>query len=191
MLQKIFNAWNGAVDIGSTSYNNASEINSDIVLNDSMTIVLKSNRNCKRLEDATEEKQEYHFVVKQYMTKKATASFDFMKKWNKDVPMPMVSMVGTIEKETKGMYYVKLRAAIIGEKMVTCMKCGRPLQNPVSQFFGIGPECGGHNYVNPFSTDAELREAVNAYKKELQKVTWEGWLIKSAVLKMEDYNEKE
>lgn len=102
--------------------------------------------------------------------------------------MPMVSMVGTIEKETKGMYYLKLRAAIIGDKMITCMKCGRPLNNPVSQFFGIGPECGRHNYVNPFNTEEELKEAVNAYKKELQKVTWEGWVIKSAITTMEEYH---
>lgn len=187
MLQKIFNSWEGAIEIDGTLYNNASEIDSDIQLTDGSTIILRSNRNNKRLEEATGEHKEYHFVVKKYMTKKSTASFDFMKKWNKDIPMPMVSMVGTIEKETKGMYYLKLRAAIIGDKMITCMKCGRPLNNPVSQFFGIGPECGGHNYVNPFNTEEELKEAVNAYKKELQKVTWEGWVIKSAITTMEEY----
>ena len=90
MLQKIFNSWEGAIEIDGTLYNNASEIDSDIQLTDGSTIILRSNRNNKRLEEATGESKEYHFVVKKYMTKKSTASFDFMKKWNKDIPMPMV-----------------------------------------------------------------------------------------------------
>ena len=61
------------------------------------------------------------------------------------------------------------------------MKCGRPLTNPVSRYFGIGPECGGHNYVNPFESDEELNEAVEQMKTELKNIRWTGWIIKSAI----------
>ena len=125
-------------------------------------------------------------TVKSYMTKKATPEFDFMLRWNNDNPMPLRTMVGTVEKETKGMVYMKLHGDIYAEKICTCMKCGRALTNPVSQFFGIGPECGGHNYVNPFNSDAELKAAVSVYKAQLQKIKWSGWIIKSAITEKEE-----
>ena len=84
------------------------------------------------------------------MTKAATAQCDFMQKWNNNKPMPYRIMKGEKVKETKGMVYMKLHADILAEKNYTCIACGRPLTNPVSQYFGIGPECGGHNYVHPF-----------------------------------------
>lgn len=129
--------------------------------------------------------QQQLIQVKSYMTKKATASFDFMKKWNNDVPMPMRIMVGEVVKETRGMVYMKLHADILQEKTFVCMKCGRPLTNPVSQYFGVGPECGGHNYVNPFNSEEELHAAVAEYRKQLNDVTWEGWIIKSAIERKE------
>jgi len=129
-------------------------------------------------------KQEYRITVKQYMTKPADPGFDFMEKWNNNVPMPLRTMTGTIDKEIRGMYHMKLHGDIWAEKICTCMCCGKRLTNPVSQYFGIGPECGGHNYVNPFDSDEELREAVSAYKKKLQETTWEGWVIKSAIKEM-------
>jgi hypothetical protein len=124
---------------------------------------------------------EYIIKVKQYMTKPATPSFDFMDKWNNGVPMPMRIMVGKKLKETKGMVKMELRGEIIQEVNPVCMKCGRELTNPVSQYFGIGPECGGHHYVNPFETEAELRQAVAETRKQLQNITWTGWVIKSAI----------
>jgi len=124
---------------------------------------------------------EYIIKVKQYMTKPATPSFDFMDKWNNGVPMPLRIMVGKKLKETKGMVKMELRGEIIQEVNPVCMKCGRELTNPVSQYFGIGPECGGHNYINPFETEAELRQAVAETRKQLQNITWTGWVIKSAI----------
>lgn len=124
---------------------------------------------------------EYIIKVKQYMTKPATPSFDFMDKWNNGVPMPLRIMVGRKLKETRGMVQMELRGEIIQEVNPVCMKCGRELTNPVSQYFGIGPECGGHHYVNPFETDAELRQAVAETRKQLQGITWTGWIIKSAI----------
>ena len=124
---------------------------------------------------------EHIITVKQYMTKPASPEFDFMEKWNNNIPMPMRTMVGTVEKETRGMVYMKLHGDYIANRMYTCMCCGRKLTNPVSQFFGVGPECGGHNYTHPFDTDEELKQAVEAYRKVLVNMTWEGWLIKSAI----------
>ena len=124
---------------------------------------------------------EYIIKVKQYMTKPATPSFDFMDKWNNGVPMPMRIMVGKKLKETRGMVKMELRGEIVQEINPVCMKCGRTLTNPVSQYFGIGPECGGHNYINPFETDVELRQAVAETRKQLQSITWTGWVIKSAI----------
>ena len=127
----------------------------------------------------------YKIEVKNYMMKKSTPEFDFMAKWNNDNPMPLKIMVGSVEKETRGMVYMKLHGDILAEKTVRCMKCGRTLSNPVSQYFGIGPECGGHNYVNPFDTEEQLKAAVAEYKKTLNDITWEGWIIKSAITNQE------
>ena len=124
---------------------------------------------------------EYIIKVKQYMTRPASPSFDFMDKWNNGVPMPLRVMVGRKLKETRGMVKMELRGEIIQEVNPVCMKCGRELTNPVSQYFGIGPECGGHHYISPFETDAELRQAVAETRKQLQNITWTGWIIKSAI----------
>lgn len=181
---KFLNSWNGAVEIDSTVFNSVEDIPSDLVLNENTIIILKSKENVSAGQRA-KASDDYVVEVRQYMTKQATPSFDFMAKWNENNPMPLRIMVGTIEKETRGMYYMKLRAEILEERMQICMKCGRPITNPVSQYFGLGPECGNHNYINPFETEEELLEAVSNYKKELSKITWEGWIIKSAITRLE------
>ena len=123
------------------------------------------------------------------MTKKATPSFDFMAKWNNNIPMPLLTMVGTVEKETPGMVYMKLHGDIVSRLEPICMKCGRPITNPVSQYFGLGPICGNHNYVNPFDTEEELKAAVEDYRRNvLQKITWEGWVIKSSIISKQEVN---
>lgn len=119
--------------------------------------------------------------VKSYMTKKATPEFDFMEKWNNNNPMPLRIMVGEKIKETPGMVYMKLHGDITSTQTQVCMKCGRPITNNVSKYFGMGPECGGHSYVNPFNSEEELKEAVEAYRRTLNQITWEGWIIKSAI----------
>lgn len=178
--------WKGPVEVNGTLYDSINAVNlADIKTLDEINIKLlhtekienKGNTSENRAVDATE----YQITVKRYMTQKASATFDFMEKWNNNIPMPLRTMVGTVEKETRGMVYMKLHGDIIEERVCTCMKCGRVLTNPVSQYFGIGPECGGHNYVHPFNTDEELKAAVDAYKKQLRNIKWEGWVIKSAI----------
>jgi len=128
----------------------------------------------------------YRIKVRQYMTKPPSAGFDFHDKWNKGIPMPMRIMVGKVLRETKGMVQMELWGEIIGEQNHVCMKCGKALTNPVSKYFGIGPECGGHNYVNPFETDEELRGAVQEMNEQLKQTTWTGWVIKSAIEEKEE-----
>lgn len=118
-------------------------------------------------------------TVKKYMTNYGPDFF--LSKMNTS-PMPYLTMVGFKLEETKGLVKMRLIADVLEEKTHVCMKCGRSLTNPVSQYFGVGPECGGHDYVNPFGSEQELKEAINKYRKELNKVVWEGWIVKSAIL---------
>lgn len=127
----------------------------------------------------------YKIKVRQYMTKPASPEFDFHDKWNNGVPMPMRIMVGRKLKETRGMVQMELWGEITEELTHHCMKCGRVLSNPVSKYFGIGPECGGHNYTNPFETDEELKLAVKDMQEQLKEIKWTGWIIKSALEKFE------
>lgn len=123
----------------------------------------------------------YKIKVRQYMTKPSTVDFQFHKKFNKDVPMPMRIMVGRKLEETNGMVKMELWAQITEELTHVCMKCGRALTNNVSKYFGIGPECGGHNYTHPFETDEQLRAAVEQHNEVLKQTKWTGWIIKSAI----------
>ena len=176
--------WEGAIEIDGTNY---SAIPSDFKFGPNMVITLHTKEKLSAGQAANVSAVEYRVSVRQYMTMPATPDFDFMKKWNNDVPMPLRHMVGTIEKETSGMYYMNLRADTDFNTVRTCMKCGKPITNPVSQFSGMGPECGGHNYVNPFETEEELKQEIDFYKREhLGKISWKGWVIKSAITSMED-----
>lgn len=181
--------WKGEVDINDKHYESIQDATSDFKhVSDDIHIKLYSNKKNTNMStaDVSETKSEYKITVKKYMTEPASPGFDFMAKWNNNNPMPLRTMIGTVEKETKGMVYMNLHGDIYAEKICTCMKCGRALTNPVSQFFGIGPECGGHNYVNPFNSDVELKEAVSAYRKQLQNIKWSGWVIKSSITEKEE-----
>ncbi len=159
---------------------------------DTITISFIRNERERNRESvrASESNTLKKITVKQYMTRKATPDFDFMKQWNNDVPMPLRTMVGTVEKETRGMVYMKLHGDITEEKTQRCLMCGRPITNPVSQYFGMGPECGGHNYINPFYSKEELENAVKNYRENvLKKMEWSGWIIKSAIISEEDITE--
>ncbi|MBO6272865.1 hypothetical protein J6O48_08825 [bacterium] len=174
--------WNGSLDINGTHYDSVDALKT-LKFNDLETVHIKLYPKQKTaVKNDCDVVQEYRITVKQYMTRKATPEFDFMQRWNNNIPMPFRTMTGTIVKETRGMVYMKLHGDIWADKIHRCMKCGKVLTNPVSQYFGIGPECGNHNYVNPFDTQEELKKAVDAYKKELQNITWEGWIIRSSII---------
>lgn len=189
-MLSLLKSWKGEVEVNGVRFNSISDAQKHVKLNDlhDNRILLLSTvkqRSETLKQRNTNDLAVYRITVKQYMTKKAEPSFDFMAKWNNNIPMPFCTMIGTIEKETRGMVYMKLHADIYAPVITTCMKCGRPLTNKISQFFGVGPECGGHNYVNPFNSEEELNNAVKAYREQLQKITWEGWIIKSAIKEQE------
>lgn len=123
----------------------------------------------------------YKIKVRQYMTRPSTPEFNFHEKWNNNIPMPMRVMVGRKLEETKGMVKMELWGQITDEVAEMCMKCGRRLTNNVSKYFGIGPECGGHNYIHPFETEQELKDAVKQQNEQLMKIKWTGWIVKSAI----------
>ena len=52
----------------------------------------------------------YKITVKKYMTEPSTPNFDFQDRWNDGKPMPLCIMQGEVIKETRGMYYMKLKS---------------------------------------------------------------------------------
>ena len=194
VLTSLIGIYAGSVVIGEETYPSVEKAISalsgyegqvSIILNRPEKKLVQSNVGLVSNEPEESKSTEYRIKVRQYMTKPASPSFDFQDKWNNGIPMPMRVMVGTIIKETKGMVKMELHGDIVAEQTSICMKCGKTLTNPVSRFFGIGPECGGHNYVNPFDTKEELEAAVAQVREQLKQVTWTGWIIKSAIEEQE------
>jgi hypothetical protein len=185
--------WKGSVVVNDVEYPSVEIARNSVDLSNTTIdsiILYSTNKNATERKKSVVESVPntlYRITVKQYMTKKSSPAFDFMKTWNNDIPMPLRTMVGTVEKETKGMVYAHLHGDITSTTTSVCMKCGKTITNPVSQFFGMGPECGGHNYVNPFESEEELQAVVDNYRRNyLQKITWSGWIIKSAILEQEE-----
>ncbi|MBO6272758.1 hypothetical protein J6O48_08260 [bacterium] len=173
MIEKLLKDWKGEISINDVSVE-ASKIDFK-TLSESTHIILHSNSQ-KRIQtkiDSVDDVLKYQITVKRYMTQTATPEFDFMAKWNKNVPMPLRTMVGTIEKETRGMIYMKLHGQ--AEPVIRCMRCGRLLTNPISQYYGIGPEC-----MSKLGFECEIDD-VDTITKKLVDVVWEGWIIKSAI----------
>lgn len=129
----------------------------------------------------------YKIVVKSWMTNYTTFmnKDSFLVKTN-EKEMPLCIMYGEILQETPKMIKMNLHGDIKDKKITTCMKCGKHLTNEVSQFFGIGPECGNHNYINPFDTEEELKVAVKEMKEKLINIKWTGWILKSAIKSLID-----
>lgn len=126
----------------------------------------------------------YRIEVRQYMTRKSTFGFTFMKEFNNDVPMPYRTMYGEVLEENKGLVKMKLHARAEKDSTV-CMKCGRQLTHEVSKFYGLGPDCGGHGHQAPDSVMKRIADKEEAFKeidRHLREtVTWEGWIIKKAI----------
>ena len=186
MLATLLKDWKGEVSIDDKHYTNIGDAVSDfktlssdshISLQSVLKRVTESHTAC-HIEDVKQSEQ-YKITVKRYMTEPASPGFDFMSKWNNDKPMPLRTMVGTIEKETRGMVYMKLHGQ--AEPVVRCMRCGRLLTNPTSQIYGIGPECMAKLGLVRIEIDD-----VETIKKRLVDITWEGWVIRSAITEKEE-----
>lgn len=126
----------------------------------------------------------YKIKVKKYMTEPSTPTFDFQDKWNNGNPMPLCIMKGEIIKETRGMYYMNLHGE--AEKTSRCIVCGKTLKNPISKLYGIGPECSENIGLIRIESEEEAKEKLNHIVKQIEDITWEGWVIKSAILSKEE-----
>jgi hypothetical protein len=165
----------------------------EFIQGEQFTFTLNSNKSYNPIKQESisskfENNKLYRITVKKYMTQKSNRDFDFMSKWNKDIPMPFVRMTAKVIKQTRGMIYAECFGDI--EETDICMKCGRPLTNPVSRLYGLGPECGQHAYINPFDTEDELREHLEEVKTKIQNIKWTGWIIKSAIKDCEDITDE-
>ena len=84
----------------------------------------------------------------------------------------------TIKHETERAYLIKGHA--LATPTSTCRHCGRRLTHPVSVLYGIGPECGKHYHI------PRQPEDVEAIRKMIEQIEYEGWIPKSAVVVFEE-----
>lgn len=181
MLKELLKDWKGNIDIDDKHYTSIESciFDSKSILEDTHIKLLSASKNATETKiQLSSDITEYRISVKRYMTEKSSPEFDFMAKWNNDNPMPIRTMVGTIEKETRGMVYMKLHGQ--AEPVIRCMRCGRLLTNPTSQIYGIGPEC-----MSKLGLIRVEIDDVETIKKRLVDVKWEGWIIKSAITEKE------
>ena len=175
--------WPGQVEVNGKLYDSIRDLHEIPVLGD-IHIVLHTMAKTPektggtKVDQGTDTEKVYRITVKKYMTQKSTPEFDFMSKWNGDSPMPLRTMVGTIDKQTPGMYHMTLHGS--GKKTCNCLRCGRKLDNPVSRYYGIGPEC-----MSKLGIVANVDE-VDSIKEQLVDVIWSGFVIKSSILEMEE-----
>ena len=126
----------------------------------------------------------YKITVKKYMTEPATVNFDFQDKWNDGKPMPLCIMQGEVIKETRGMYYMNLQGK--AEPTSRCLVCGKPLTNPVSKLYGIGPECSEKVGLIRIESEEEAKEKLKHIMEQIDDISWSGWVIKSAIKEWEE-----
>lgn len=179
--------YKGAVEVNGQSFDSLDSALAGLKNFDGQLTIVLNKGAVERVSQASQQVEEaagdkiYRIKVRQYMIKPSTPEFDFHDKWNNGNPMPMRIMVGRKLKETKGMVQMELWGEITEDVTTHCMRCGRTLTNPVSKYFGIGPECGNYGYNNPFDDEEELKRAVKEVDKQLREIKWTGWVIKSSV----------
>ena len=183
--------WKGKIEINGKEYSTVQDAINDfktfsgdicIKLHPIKENVIQSKPDTfNGVSDVSEKKEkvgELKITVKPYMTKKSAPEFDFMQKFNNDNPMPMRIMQGTIEKETRGMYFMKLHG--LAQATIRCTCCGKELTNPVSRHYGIGPIC-----LSKLGIVRDIEDIENI-KDDLVNITWTGWVIKSSITEMEE-----
>lgn len=193
-MNTMLKGWQGSVKVGDTVYSSISEYlraNNDFSAGVNIFLYPQGNAPKIAVNGVVAPQQQepapveaptmYRITVKKYMTEmtEPNSSFDFMLKWNNNNPMPLRTMVGWVEKETKGMVKMHLRGQ--AEATCTCLRCGRTLTNPVSKHYGIGPEC--MSKLGMVRLDINDIEGIT---QRLQEVEWVGWIIKSAITEKEE-----
>ena len=120
---------------------------------------------------------EYSIKVRKYMT---NSEVPFNIERNNGNAMPLMEMTGELLEETRGMYKMKLHG--VAKETVTCMMCGRKLENDISRHYGLGPICGGHFY------ELSENDSLDDIKEKIKNITWTGWIPKSAIKEIKDEN---
>ena len=185
-MLSMLQGWKGKVEVNGQLFDNIRLVPSSMLSNSELNIKLHpvaeqtATRQASDVESAVTEvgDKQYEITVKAYMTRKASPEFDFMAKWNNDNPMPLRTMCGVVDKETRGMVHMKLRG--VGKEEIHCMRCGRQLTHPVSRHYGIGPEC-----MSKLGIVADIDDIENI-KEQLVNVEWAGWIIKSAITEQKE-----
>ena len=164
--------WKGRVIVNGTEYQSIADVPNTLSV-DSTTVISLIPNVVKQTVQTVSDDAEHVITVKKYMTQPSTPTFDFMEKWNNNIPMPMRTMQGTILKETRGM--LKMRLHGYAKRTITCLLCGRDLTNPISRAYGIGPVCLGKLGIARDIND------VSGIVDDLVNMEWTGWVIKSAI----------
>ena len=130
----------------------------------------------------------YELEVKRYMTN-YNSSF-FLNSLNEQGPMPFIIMIGKKLEESQKMVKMECYPEIRNTRQTRCIKCGRTLFDEVSQYMGIGLECGFEKYRKQIQSGEEPEIVQISINQELKKFKWVGWIIKDAIMKLniiEDY----
>lgn len=176
--------WKGCVEVDGVVYDSVAAFTAaKPALTQDTKVILRPYRKPQETKKQTvvNGAPEVRITVKPYMTQPSSPEFDFMARWNNDKPMPMRVMEGVKVKETPGMVYMKLHG--MGKPTICCYCCGRELTNPISRHYGIGPICLAKMGIVNEITD------VDAIREQLVQIMWEGWIIKSAIIKEEEVDE--
>jgi hypothetical protein len=146
-------------------------------------VITQAEKASETPKNVTNKKEIYRIEVRKYMTEKSSPDFDFMMKYNNDLPMPLRRMYGEILEETKGMYKMRLHARA-ERNASSCSHCMRELTHPISMIYGIGPICGEHGYMTTDYTKSRIKDDEELFKladADLRKTVWEGFVIKRAI----------
>lgn len=156
--------------------------------NGGLDIVLEpASSNIKVVDNVpnTKEKTLYKIRVKKWMTKYGKDFF--LNQMNDEGPMPFVTMYGYEIQSTAKLVKMKLWAGLDNtdtdvNDVVYCMRCGRPLTNIYSKYLHLGPECGAAEHMQLLASGMSLEEVKQSFREKLHKITWTGWIVKSAIL---------
>lgn len=182
----------GQLTINNKQYNSVEEAESDFKdYKGGITIVLNGVKSHKDTPKIDCNEKVFQISVRRYMTNYSKDFF--LETWNDMGPMPFVTMIGIKLQETEKLVKMKLWADLCDGKITTCMCCGRPLSNPLSQYLGVGPECGASKHLKLLESGVNIQEVRKQFKEKLNEVTWEGWIIKSAITQVKEieYSRKE
>lgn len=157
--------WQGRVVVNGTEYENIGSVPNSVTPT-TITLLPKVEKRRVKVEDVTDD-TEHVITVRQFMTRVDSN------------PMPMRTMVGKIKRETAKAYYMELHGQAL--PVVTCMRCGKTLTNPVSRHYGLGVECIQRVGI-PFNADD-----IENIKEAMVDIKWCGWLPKSSVESDEIY----